>query len=48
MAVHLTNLLIQMWIGIFVGGILVAFLMAFKIKSAIVIGIALVSVISWP
>ncbi|KAI1487505.1 xanthine/uracil permease family protein-like protein [Biscogniauxia mediterranea] len=37
-----------MWIGIFVGGIFVAFLMAFKVKSAIVIGIALVSIISWP
>ncbi|KAI1505873.1 xanthine/uracil permease family protein-like protein [Biscogniauxia marginata] len=37
-----------MWIGIFLGGIFVAFLMAFKVKSAIVIGIALVSVISWP
>ncbi|KAK8046150.1 hypothetical protein PG996_014214 [Apiospora saccharicola] len=38
----------SMWIGIFVGGILVAFLMAFKVKSAIIIGIALVSVTSWP
>ncbi|KAK8110919.1 uncharacterized protein PG998_007376 [Apiospora kogelbergensis] len=38
----------SMWIGIFVGGILVAFLMAFKVKSAIIIGIALVSIISWP
>ncbi|KAI0876594.1 xanthine/uracil permease family protein-like protein [Hypoxylon argillaceum] len=37
-----------MWIGIFLGGILVAFLMAFKIKSAIIIGIGLVSIISWP
>ncbi|KAK8856434.1 xanthine/uracil permease family protein-like protein [Apiospora arundinis] len=38
----------SMWIGIFVGGILVAFLMAFKVKSAIIIGIALVSITSWP
>ncbi|KAK7967401.1 permease [Apiospora aurea] len=38
----------SMWIGIFIGGIFVAFLMAFKVKSAIVIGITLVSVISWP
>ncbi|KAI1812235.1 xanthine/uracil permease family protein-like protein [Poronia punctata] len=37
-----------MWIGIFIGGIFVAFLMAFKVKSAIVIGIALVSILSWP
>ncbi|KAI5867160.1 xanthine/uracil permease family protein-like protein [Durotheca rogersii] len=37
-----------MWIGIFIGGILVAFLMAFKVKSAIIIGIALVSIMSWP
>ncbi|KAI1436018.1 xanthine/uracil permease family protein-like protein [Xylaria sp. CBS 124048] len=37
-----------MWIGIFVGGIFVAFLMAFKVKSAIIIGIGLVSILSWP
>ncbi|TGJ83411.1 hypothetical protein E0Z10_g5353 [Xylaria hypoxylon] len=37
-----------MWIGIFIGGILVAFLMAFKVKSAIIIGIGLVSILSWP
>ncbi|KAI1262168.1 xanthine/uracil permease family protein-like protein [Xylariaceae sp. FL1019] len=37
-----------MWIGIFIGGIFVAFLMAFKVKSAIVIGIGLVSILSWP
>ncbi|KAI5924640.1 xanthine/uracil permease family protein-like protein [Camillea tinctor] len=37
-----------MWIGIFVGGIFVAFLMAFRVKSAIIIGIGLVSIISWP
>ncbi|KAK6062389.1 permease [Seiridium cupressi] len=36
------------WIGITLGGIFVAFLMAFRVKSAIVIGITLVSVISWP
>lgn len=38
----------QMWIGVFVGGIFVAFLMAFKVKSAIVIGIGIVSIMSWP
>ncbi|KAI1133849.1 xanthine/uracil permease family protein-like protein [Hypoxylon sp. FL0543] len=37
-----------MWIGIFIGGIFVAFLMAFKVKSAIVIGIGIVSIMSWP
>ncbi|KAI0407480.1 xanthine/uracil permease family protein-like protein [Xylaria palmicola] len=37
-----------MWIGIFLGGVLVAFLMAFKVKSAIIIGIGLVSILSWP
>ncbi|KAI8952687.1 xanthine/uracil permease family protein-like protein [Xylaria longipes] len=37
-----------MWIGIFIGGIFVAFLMAFKVKSAIIIGIGLVSILSWP
>ncbi|KAK7750623.1 hypothetical protein SLS62_007470 [Diatrype stigma] len=37
-----------MWIGITLGGILVAFLMAFRVKSAIIIGIAVVSVLSWP
>ncbi|KAI1768707.1 xanthine/uracil permease family protein-like protein [Hypoxylon sp. FL1150] len=38
----------SMWIGIFLGGIFVAFMMAFKVKSAIVIGIGLVSILSWP
>ncbi|KAI0881135.1 xanthine/uracil permease family protein-like protein [Annulohypoxylon maeteangense] len=37
-----------MWIGIFIGGIFVAFLMAFKVKSAIIIGIGIVSIMSWP
>ncbi|ORY71783.1 xanthine/uracil permease family protein-like protein [Pseudomassariella vexata] len=37
-----------MWIGIMLGGILVAFLMAFKVKSAIIIGIGVVSILSWP
>ncbi|KAI0865640.1 xanthine/uracil permease family protein-like protein [Xylaria cubensis] len=38
----------SMWIGIFIGGIFVAFLMAFKVKSAIIIGIGIVSILSWP
>ena len=38
----------QMWIGIFLGGIVTVYLMSYKFKSAIIIGIALVSIISWP
>ncbi|RAL60733.1 hypothetical protein DID88_009839 [Monilinia fructigena] len=37
-----------MWIGIVFGGFLTAYLMAFRFKSAIIIGIAIVSVFSWP
>ncbi|KAK5995875.1 Putative xanthine/uracil permease [Cladobotryum mycophilum] len=37
-----------MWLAIFCGGIITAFLMAFRVKYALVIGIALVSIISWP
>ncbi|QQK43974.1 Nucleoside transporter, putative [Penicillium digitatum] len=37
-----------MWIGIFCGGILTALLMMYRIKGAIIIGILLVSIISWP
>ncbi|KAH6972381.1 permease [Ilyonectria sp. MPI-CAGE-AT-0026] len=38
----------KMWTGIFAGGILTAYLMAFRIKYAFIIGIAVVSIISWP
>lgn len=38
----------KMWLGITCGGLLTAFLMAFRVKSAIVIGVALVSILSWP
>ncbi|KAM5356408.1 hypothetical protein ACJ41O_003054 [Fusarium nematophilum] len=38
----------KMWVGIFCGGIVTAFLMAFRIKYALVIGIGLVSILSWP
>ncbi|PHH87276.1 hypothetical protein CDD83_9076 [Cordyceps sp. RAO-2017] len=38
----------KMWVGIFCGGIVTSFLMAFRVKYAFVIGIALVSVLSWP
>ena len=37
-----------MWIGIFCGGVLTVLLMLYKVKGAIIIGIALVSIISWP
>ncbi|THG97398.1 hypothetical protein EW026_g4593 [Hermanssonia centrifuga] len=37
-----------MWLGIFVGGILTVFLMLYRVKGAILIGIFLTSIISWP
>ncbi|KAH7388704.1 permease family-domain-containing protein [Pyrenochaeta sp. MPI-SDFR-AT-0127] len=37
-----------MWLGIMAGGILTAYLMAYKVKSAMIAGILLVSIISWP
>jgi adenine/guanine/hypoxanthine permease len=37
-----------MWIGIFCGGILTVLLMMYRIKGAIIMGILLVSIISWP
>ncbi|KAL6706511.1 hypothetical protein ACN47E_005450 [Coniothyrium glycines] len=37
-----------MWLGIMGGGILTAYLMMYKVKSAMVIAILLVSIISWP
>jgi AGZA family xanthine/uracil permease-like MFS transporter len=37
-----------MWIGIFCGGVLTAMLMMYRIKGAVIIGILLVSIISWP
>ncbi|EAU30286.1 hypothetical protein ATEG_09149 [Aspergillus terreus NIH2624] len=37
-----------MWIGIFCGGVLTAFLMLYRVKGAVIIGILLVSIISWP
>lgn len=38
----------QMWIGVLCGGVLTAYLMAYKVKSAMIIGIAVVAIISWP
>jgi AGZA family xanthine/uracil permease-like MFS transporter len=37
-----------MWIGIFLSGILVVLLQMYRVKGAIIIGILLVSIISWP
>lgn len=38
----------QMWIGIFCGGIFTVMLMMYRVKGAIIAGILLVSIISWP
>ncbi|KKA30549.1 hypothetical protein TD95_003638 [Thielaviopsis punctulata] len=38
----------KMWVGIVCGGILTAFLMSFRVKYALIIGIAFVSILSWP
>lgn len=37
-----------MWVGIFCGGFLTAILLVYKMKGAIIIGIIVVSIISWP
>lgn len=37
-----------MWIGIFCGGIFTVMLMMYRFKGAIIMGIILVSIISWP
>jgi AGZA family xanthine/uracil permease-like MFS transporter len=37
-----------MWVGIFCGGFLTVFLMMYRVKGAIIAGILLVSIISWP
>ncbi|KAM4061143.1 permease family protein [Hirsutella rhossiliensis] len=37
-----------MWIGIFCGGILTVLLTMYRVKGAIIVGILLVSIISWP
>ena len=37
-----------MWIGIFCGGIFTVILMMYRVKGAIIAGILLVSIISWP
>lgn len=37
-----------MWVGIFCGGIFTTILMMYRVKGAIIAGIILVSIISWP
>ncbi|KAK2743675.1 hypothetical protein FQN57_004784 [Myotisia sp. PD_48] len=37
-----------LWIGIFCGGIMTCILMMYRVKGAIIAGILLVSIISWP
>jgi len=37
-----------MWLGIFLGGILTVLLMLYRIKGAILIGIFITSIVSWP
>ncbi|KAF3491725.1 inner membrane protein yieG [Arthroderma uncinatum] len=37
-----------LWVGIFCGGILTCILMMYRVKGAIIAGILLVSIISWP
>lgn len=37
-----------MWLGIFLGGILTVLLMLYRVRGAILIGIFIVSIISWP
>lgn len=36
------------WLGVFGGGFLTAFLMIYRIRGSIVIGVFLVAIISWP
>ena len=37
-----------MWVGIFCGGLLTAILLTYRVKGAIIAGIGLVAIISWP
>ncbi|CZR67389.1 related to purine transporter azgA [Phialocephala subalpina] len=38
----------KLWIGVIFGGILTAYLMSYRVKSAIIVGITVVSILSWP
>lgn len=37
-----------MWLGFLVGGVMTAILMTYKVRGSIIVGIALVSIFSWP
>jgi AGZA family xanthine/uracil permease-like MFS transporter len=37
-----------MWLGFLVGGVFTALLMTYKVRGSMIIGIGLVSIISWP
>ncbi|ODH13681.1 hypothetical protein ACO22_07013 [Paracoccidioides brasiliensis] len=37
-----------LWVGLFCGGVLTCILLMYRVKGAIIIGILLVSIISWP
>jgi AGZA family xanthine/uracil permease-like MFS transporter len=37
-----------MWLGFLVGGVFTALLMTYKVRGAMIVGIALVSIFSWP
>lgn len=37
-----------MWIGIFLGGIFTVLLMMYRVRGAIILGILMVSICSWP
>lgn len=37
-----------MWLGIFIGGFMTVFLMMYRVKGALLMGIFLTSIISWP
>lgn len=37
-----------LWLGVFCGGVFTAFLMMYRVKGAIIAGILLVSIFSWP
>lgn len=38
----------KMWVGIFLGGVAIAFMMLYRVRGAMIIGILLVSISSWP
>jgi AGZA family xanthine/uracil permease-like MFS transporter len=37
-----------MWIGIFLGGIVTVLMMMYRVRGAIILGILMVSIVSWP